>query len=54
MTKLWTIDDVADYLGVPVKTLYDWRSPGYGPRGKRVGRYVRYQPDDVIAWFEDL
>ena len=23
----------------------------YGPRGTRVGRYVRYNPDDVRAWF---
>ncbi|PXY21874.1 helix-turn-helix domain-containing protein [Prauserella flavalba] len=42
------------YLGVPVKTLYDWRTKGYGPEGKRVGKYVPYKPDDVIAWFESL
>lgn len=52
---LWTINDVAQFLGgIPVKTLYDWRSKGYGPAGKRVGKYVRYKPDDVMAWFESL
>lgn len=25
--RLWTVKDVAEYLGVPVGTLYDWRSP---------------------------
>lgn len=52
--RLWTVEDVADYLGVPVKTLYEWRTKSYGPHGKRVGKYVRYKPDDVIAWFECL
>lgn len=52
--RLWSIQDVAEYLGVPVKTLYDWRTRGYGPVGKRVGRYVRYHPDDVMAWFASL
>ena len=35
MTKLWTVQDVADYLGVPVKTLYQWRCTGYGPARAR-------------------
>lgn len=53
-TPLWGVQDVADYLGVPVKTLYQWRQHGYGPKGRRVGRYVRYDPRDVVAWFEHL
>lgn len=52
--RLWTIADVADYLGIPVKTLYQWRSQGQGPAGKRVGKYVRYRASDVVAWFESL
>lgn len=52
--RLWTVEDVAEYLGVPVKTLYEWRTKGYGPAGRRVGKYVRYKPEDVIAWFESL
>lgn len=54
MTRLWTVNDVADFLGIPVKTLYDWRTRGYGPPGKRVGKYVRYVPDDVVTWFNTL
>jgi excisionase family DNA binding protein len=54
MERLWTVDDVAEYLGVPVNTLYDWRTKGYGPAGRRVGKYLRYKAADVIAWFEAL
>lgn len=52
--RLWSVDDVSTYLGVPVKTLYQWRQCGYGPKSRRVGRYLRYQPREVIAWFEQL
>lgn len=54
MRQLWTVEDVADYLGVPVKTVYRWRTVGYGPGGRRVGKYVRYKPEEVIAWFDAL
>jgi excisionase family DNA binding protein len=47
-----TIDEVASYIQVPVKTLYDWRHRSRGPRGMRVGRYVRYRRADVDAWLE--
>jgi len=53
--RLWTVQDVAEYLvGVPVGTLYDWRCKGYGPKGKRVGRYLRYEEDVVRQWFAQL
>lgn len=54
MRKLWTVNDLADFLGVPVKTLYQWRHRGYGPKGVRVGRYVRYRPEDVFSWLGSL
>lgn len=50
--SLMTVEQVADYLNVPVKTVYRWRLMGTGPRGARVGRYVRYRRADVEAWFE--
>ncbi|MER7436160.1 helix-turn-helix domain-containing protein [Pseudonocardia alni] len=52
--RLWSVQDVADYLGVPVATLYDWRCKGYGPKAKKVGRYLRYESDAVRRWFADL
>ena len=52
--RLWGVRDVADFLGVPVTTLYQWRHRGYGPIGRRVGRYIRYEPSEVRAWFRSL
>ncbi|GAB4087067.1 hypothetical protein GCM10028784_36970 [Myceligenerans cantabricum] len=52
--RLWTIDDVSEFLGVPVATLYAWRSSGKGPASRRVGKYIRYRPQDVHAWVADL
>lgn len=47
---LWSPADLAQYLGVPVATVYTWRTRGGGPPGMRVGRHVRYRPQDVEAW----
>ncbi|NLT54228.1 MAG: helix-turn-helix domain-containing protein [Actinomycetales bacterium] len=52
MERLWSVQDVAVYLGVPVKTIYQWRTRNYGPKGRPVGRYLRYEPEDVVAWFK--
>ncbi|GGO56722.1 hypothetical protein GCM10012287_50950 [Streptomyces daqingensis] len=42
--------DLADLLCVPVETVYQWRRKRTGPRGFRVGRHVRYDPEDVQTW----
>lgn len=44
--------DVADREGVPLSTVYQWRSRGGGPPGFRVGRHVRFRLADVVAWEE--
>ena len=49
--RRWTVEDVSTYLGVPVKTLYKWRCQGYGPAGVRIGKHLRYDPAEVVAWF---
>ncbi|MDX6239753.1 MAG: hypothetical protein QOG10_4568 [Kribbellaceae bacterium] len=28
---LWGVEEVSAYLGVPVRTLYQWRTKNYGP-----------------------
>ncbi|ADP79352.1 helix-turn-helix transcriptional regulator [Pseudofrankia inefficax] len=48
--RLWTVGDLAEYLGVPVNTIYKWRTTGEGPTGLRIGRHVRYRREDVTAW----
>jgi excisionase family DNA binding protein len=52
--RLWTVREVSYYLGVPVGTLYLWRSEGHGPPSRRVGRHLRYRAEDVKAWVEGL
>ncbi|MEU6504319.1 helix-turn-helix domain-containing protein [Streptomyces californicus] len=46
--------DLADLLGVPVETVCQWRRKDTGPRGFRVGRHLRYDPEDVRAWVATL
>jgi len=48
--RLWTVDDVSSYLGVPVKTLYQWKWRGEGPPVRKIGRYLRYDPAAVERW----
>ncbi|GAB1515654.1 helix-turn-helix domain-containing protein [Actinophytocola sp. KF-1] len=50
ITPLWTVDDVAAFLGVPVKTLYQWKWRGEGPPVRKIGRHLRYDPAAVRAW----
>jgi excisionase family DNA binding protein len=45
-------NELADYLGVPIKTIYEWRYLGFGPPGYRIGRHVRYRLTDVEQWLE--
>lgn len=49
-----TPNDLADLLGVPVETVYQWRRKQTGPRGFRVGRHLRFDPEDVRVWVESL
>jgi excisionase family DNA binding protein len=51
--RLLTPHEVAVFLGVPLRTIYRWRSRGDGPRGYRIGRHVRYRVDDIERWLED-
>lgn len=50
MEKLLTVEEVADFFGVPVNTLYQWRHKGTGPIAFRVGRFLRYDPAEVRDW----
>lgn len=46
--------DLADLLGVPVETVYQWRRKRTGPQGFRIGRHLRYDPQDVARWVASL
>lgn len=52
--RLLSVAEVATYLGVPVKTLYQWRHKGVGPRAMRVGRHLRYRRSELDRWLDGL
>ena len=51
--RLLTAEELADFLDVPIKTLYAWRHRGEGPTGFRAGKHLRYRWTDVEGWIED-
>jgi predicted DNA-binding transcriptional regulator AlpA len=53
LERLWSARDVAEFLGVPIATLYQWRHLGTGPKAYRVGRHLRYDPGEVRRWLEE-
>lgn len=50
--RLWTVADASHYLGVPVKTLYQWKWRGEGPPVRKIGRHLRYDPAALKAWVD--
>jgi hypothetical protein len=48
--RLWSTQEVSDFLGVPVTTLHQWRYLGTGPEAFKVGRHLRYEPLEVRRW----
>jgi hypothetical protein len=48
--RLWSAADTATFLGVPIATLHQWRYLHTGPKAYRVGRWLRYDPAEVVAW----
>ena len=46
--------EVQTRLGVPRKTLQNWRVLGRGPRFRKFGSGVRYSVADLDAWIESL
>lgn len=50
---LATVQQVADYLGVPVATIYNWRARNAGPPAARIGRHLRFRWADVESWAQD-
>jgi excisionase family DNA binding protein len=51
--RLLTVQDLADYLGVSVATIYAWRYRQLGPPGFRIGKHLRFRWSDIERWIED-
>jgi hypothetical protein len=35
-----------------VATLHQWRYLGTGPKAYKVGRWLKYDPADIVAWLQ--
>lgn len=44
--------DVAKMLGISITKLEHWRSAGEGPTWIKVGRSVRYRPQEIESYLE--
>jgi excisionase family DNA binding protein len=52
LPDLLSVSELAEYLGVPLSTIYLWRVRGEGPPGFKVGKQVRYRVADVANWLD--
>lgn len=50
--RLWTVSDLAAFLGVSRSTVYRLREQGAGPRAVKVGQHLRFHPADVDNWLD--
>jgi len=54
LEPLLSIERLAEYVGVPVVTIYRWRTEGKGPCAVRIGRHLKFALSDVRAWLETV
>jgi hypothetical protein len=46
------VTEESEYLGIPQRTLTQWRWLGKGPRWVKVGRHIRYPRRDTQEWLD--
>jgi excisionase family DNA binding protein len=54
LEPLLSIEALAEYVGVPVVTIYRWRTEGKGPCAVRIGRHIKFALSDVQAWLDTV
>jgi predicted DNA-binding transcriptional regulator AlpA len=47
------VAELAIYLGVARHSLYEWRVKGTGPPWFRLGKKIKYRPEDVEDWIAE-
>ena len=52
MSRLLNEFEASEVLGIPVRTLRVWRVRGGGPVFRKLGRTVRYLPEDLTAFVD--
>jgi excisionase family DNA binding protein len=50
LEPLMGVKELAEYLGVPVQTIYDWRVAGTAPRAFKFGKRLKFAVSDVQSW----
>lgn len=51
--KLLGPAELAEWLGIPVPSLYGWHHRGDGPPAMRIGKHLRYRRSDVEKWLAE-
>ncbi len=51
--RLWSLEEAAAYLGKSPSALHTMRWRRVGPPSFKVGRHVRFRPEDVTRWVEE-
>lgn len=51
--RLMSSEELAEYVGVPIQTIYSWRVRKVGPRGIKIGRHTRYRVSEVRRWLDE-
>ncbi|WP_071934724.1 helix-turn-helix transcriptional regulator [Rhodococcus sp. 2G] len=52
MSKLLSLKDMAEALGMPVSSLYQKRHKGDFPVSYKIGGAVRVKEEDFLTWLE--
>jgi len=50
MSKLNSVEEAADKIGMAVSTLNKWRVAGFGPKFVKLGKRVLYRDEDIEAF----
>ena len=53
LSRLLTVQELADLLQIPTKTIYTWRYKRIGPPAVPMGKYLRFRAEDVAAWLDE-
>lgn len=53
LPQLLSRSELAELYGMSVKTLANWATMGVGPKPIKLGKEVRYHPDDVWEYTEN-
>lgn len=51
--RMWSTDELCEFLGVPVTTLHQWRHRGVAPPAYKVGGKLKFDPLAVRQWLAE-